>query len=106
MKKDDWVIYYSSKEELGKPVPCQKFTAIGQVSDDEVYAYDMGGGFVPFRRRVHFYACDEVTIMPLIPKLSFITNKQHWGGVFRFGMLKIPKSDFLLIAKKMVKNNA
>ncbi len=101
MKQGDGVIYYSSKMEFGRSVPCQCFTAIGQVLDDNVYSFDMGNGFVPFRRNVNFFKCHETSIIPIIPELSFITNKQKWGGVFRFGMLEIPKQDFLLILSKM-----
>lgn len=35
--KGDWVVYYSSKDEFEKGKPLQKFTAIGQIVDDEPY---------------------------------------------------------------------
>lgn len=101
MKPGDWIIYYSSKEEFGKPAPCQMFTAIGTVSEGDVYAYDMGGGFVPYRRHVDYVTCQETPIKPLIPDLNFIRDKQHWGVPFRYGILQIPHSDFLRIAEAM-----
>ena len=101
MKPGDWVIYYSSKTEFGKPEKCQCMTAIGQVIDDKVYLFDMGNGFTPYRRNIKFYECQETSILPLIPELIFIQNKQKWGGVFRFGMLEIPKQNFSLILSKM-----
>jgi hypothetical protein len=101
MTPGDWIVYYSSKEEYGKPTPCQKFTAVGQVRVGEVYPYDMGGGFVPFRRDIAYVACQETAIQPLINDLSFIRDKQHWGAPFRFGILSIPQSDFLRIADAM-----
>lgn len=102
MKAGDWLIYYSPKLEFGKDGPCQNFTAIGQLTDEDIFQHDMGGGFVPFRRRVHFRASCEVPIAPLIGALSFIKDKQHWGAPFRFGLLEIPEPDFRLIAGQML----
>lgn len=101
MRVGDGVIYYSSKEFFGEAEPCQKFTAIGRVRDCDVYSFDMGGGFVPFRRNVDFVPAVDAPIRPLINALTFITDKQRWGGVFRFGMLEIPVHDFQTIATAM-----
>ena len=101
MTPGDWIVYYSSKLEYGKPTPHQKFTAIGHVREGEVYPYDMGGGFVPFRRNIDYIDCQEAAIQPLIPELSFIRDKQHWGAPFRFGILQIPQADLLRIAEAM-----
>lgn len=102
MKAGDWIIYYSSKHQFIEANPCQMFTAIGKVVDDYMYEFDMGNGFIPFRRNIDFYPCTEVSIHPLINKLSFIQNKQRWGYPFRYGHLKINKEDFSLIANNMV----
>lgn len=40
MKKGDWLVYYSSKEAFGGNEPCQKFTAIGEIADEDVYKLD------------------------------------------------------------------
>jgi predicted RNA-binding protein len=61
----------------------------------------MNAGFMPYRTDVHFMKCQEAPIKPLIQGLSFIRNKTHWGAAFRFGQLKVPQADFLLIAKAM-----
>lgn len=102
MKTGDNVIYYSSKLHFGHPAPCQAFTAIGTVVDDEVFAVAMSETFIPFRRRVAFMSAQEVAIQPLIPSLSFIVDKQRWGAPFRFGMLAIPQTDYEQIAAAMV----
>jgi hypothetical protein len=36
-----------------------------------------------------------------VERLSFITNKTHWGAAFRFGYIRIPAADFALIAAEM-----
>jgi predicted RNA-binding protein len=102
MSKDDWIIYYSSKEKVDDDIPCQQFTAIGRIIGDDVYQYEMEPGFVPFRRDVKFLKSKDVPIRPLIEKLSFIKNKTSWGYAFRFGYLEIPHDDFKLIATEMV----
>ena len=98
----DGIVYYSSKETYGEDTKCQKFTAIGTVKDDEVYAGVMSDTFHPARRNIDFKPCEEVSILPLIDQLSFIHDKKHWGAPFRFGILQIPREDFELIATKML----
>ncbi len=102
MSPRDWVIYYSPKEKLEEKSPYQKFTAIGEVIDSEVYSFEMSPGFVPHRRNIRFLKAKEVEIHPLIDRLSFIKDKKRWGYGFRFGLLEISKEDFELIAKEML----
>ncbi|MBL8155313.1 MAG: EVE domain-containing protein [Anaerolineae bacterium] len=102
MSPGDRVIYYSPALDYGKPEPCQAFTAVGEVVDDEVFAVRMSDDFVPYRRRVRFFPCQEAPIRPLIPSLSFIHDKTRWGAAFRFGMLEISRDDYDLIATRML----
>ena len=104
MKQGDWLIYYSPKLTFEGKDPLKCFTAIGQLTDDEVYSFEMAPGFKPFRRKVAYKPCREVSILDLIEKLSFIKNKKSWGAVFRFGLVEIPKDDFDLISKRMLKS--
>jgi hypothetical protein len=97
----DGVIYYSPKKEFAGAEKLQAFTAIGKFVNEKIYQFDMGGGFVPFRRDVEFFTCVPVAIQPLVLLLSFIRDKNKWGYVFRFGILEIPPSDFELIEKQM-----
>ena len=102
MHTGDWVIFYSPRVEYEKPEKLQCFTAIGKIADEEIYQVDMDGGFVPFRRNVTFLPAQDVSILPLIDRLTFIKDKTHWGVPFRFGTLQIPEEDFRFIASKMV----
>jgi hypothetical protein len=102
MSRGDWVVYYSPKLEFGKPEKYQCFTAIAQIADDRIYQHDMGGGFVPYRRDVHFLPARDAPIRPLIEALTFIKDKAHWGAPFRFGTLQIPEEDFKLIAREIL----
>lgn len=101
MKKGDKVIYYSSKISMNGDEKCQCFTAVGEATDDEVYQVEMFPGFVPYRRNVRFYKCNEVSIIPLIGQLEFIPNKKQWGYPFRYGFLEINQNDYDIIVSKM-----
>lgn len=103
MKLNDWVIFYSSKQFLQSNEKCQAFTAIGQVIDENIYTFKMSEDFIPFRRNIKFYTCNEISILPLIHQLNFIQNKKLWGYPFRFGFFEIQKDDFNLISSKMLK---
>lgn len=102
MRKDDFIIYYSGKQTLGRPEMCQEFTAIGKVMDDEIYQFQMSGDFCPSRRNIEFLPGKDVSILPLIPGLSFIQNKKSWGYPFRFGFFEINRHDFELISSQML----
>ncbi len=102
MQVGDGVLYYSPKLEFEGNEKLQAFTAIGRVTGEAVYQFDMGGGFVPYRRDVKYMDCVDAPIQPLIPALTFIENKTSWGYLFRFGFFEIPKVDFDLIASQML----
>lgn len=106
LSKGDWVIYYSGKEKYDAPLLCQKFTAIGRVLDAEPVRVAQAPGFTPYRRRVKYERAAEVSIRPLIDRLSFIKNKARWGGALRFGFLEIPAADFRTIAARMRRRGA
>lgn len=107
MHKDDFIICYSGKQTMGRPEVCQAFTAIGKVMDDEIYQFRMSENFCPARRNIEFFPSEDVSILPLIPKLDFISNKKSWGYPFRFGFFEIKQHDFELISSQMLqKDNA
>jgi len=101
MSAGDWVICYSPKQSYAGNEPLQAFTAIGQVAGNEVYQHKMSEDFVPYRRNIKYYDCQETPIAPMIGQLNFIKNKSSWGYQFRFGFFEIPEEDFELIKTKM-----
>ncbi|MFN8381150.1 MAG: EVE domain-containing protein [Anaerolineales bacterium] len=102
MQVGDGIVYYSPKVEFEGNEKLQAFTAIGTVTGETVYQFDMGEGFIPYRRDVKYKECNEVPILPLVPALTFIKDKKSWGYMFRFGFFEIPKIDFDLIASQML----
>jgi predicted RNA-binding protein len=101
LSKGDWLIYYSPVANFGDKTPVQAFTALGQVADDEIYQHTRGEDLVLYRRKVKYIPVHEASIRPLIDGLDFITSKQSWGYVFRFGLVEIQERDFLRIRNAM-----
>jgi hypothetical protein len=101
MRAKDLLVYYSPSEKFGDKTPYQCFTAIGIIQPRAVYQVEMTKDFTPFRRDVKYLEANDAPIRPLLPKLSFIADKSRWGSAFRFGLLKIPKEDYIIIAQAM-----
>lgn len=102
LKAGDWIVFYSPKTAYQDGEPLQAFTAICQVSDNDLYQGERPDGFRPWRLDVDFKDCIETPIKPLIGDLSFIQDKTHWGYMFRFGLFPIPQTDFELIRNVMI----
>lgn len=101
-KRGDWVLYYAGKERHGEAQACQRFVALGQVTDEAPQQVEQAPGFCPYRRQMEYRSVTEVPIQPLLEDLSFIKNKQRWGIVFRYGFLEIPRPDFERIVQPML----
>ena len=102
----DCVAYYSPTLVMGGKDKFQSFVSIGVVQAGEPYAFDMGGGFVPFRRDVAYVAAREASILPLLDEFEFVENRQRWGYKFRFGLFEVSDHDMRLIARAMQANLA
>jgi hypothetical protein len=101
LRAGDGLVMYSPRTEYPDGEPLQRFTAIGVVVTGEVYQVEMTPSFKPYRVDVRFLRCREAPIRPLLEQLSFIKNKTSWGAAFRHGHVRIPASDFRLIARAM-----
>ena len=101
IRPGDRVVYYSPAQQLGAREPLQAFTAIGVVRDGEPYAFDMGNGFVPFRRDVDFAAARPAPIRPLLDALQFAQPRANWGAKFRYGLFSVGDDDLRTIAAAM-----
>lgn len=99
--KGDWIVFYSSKDKFEESKPLQKFTAIGQVIDEESYQSNTSEDFKPYRRKVEFKESNEAEIRPLLDQLSFIKNKKKWGFYLISGFRELSKEDFTIIKKAM-----
>lgn len=101
IRPGDAVVYYSPTATFGGGDRLQHFTAIGVVADGEPYRFDMGDGFVPYRRDVRWHAAQPAPIAPLLDRLDLSAGKRNWGYQLRFGVLEISAHDIGLIAAAM-----
>lgn len=101
VQQGDRVVYYAPTVTLGGKDRLQSFVSIGVVLPGVPYAFDMGGGFVPFRRDVAYVAAQEAPIAPLLNALELVEDRAHWGYKFRFGLFQVSRADMRLIAHAM-----
>lgn len=97
----DRVAYYAPTVTMSGSDRLQAFVSIGVVQPGDAYAFDMGGGFVPFRKDVHYLPAREAPIAPLLDRFEFVEDRQRWGSKFRFGLFAISDHDMGLIAEAM-----
>lgn len=97
----DRIVYYSPTETMGGRDRLQRFTAIGVVQAGDVEQADMGGGFLPFRRRVRYFKARAAPISPLLDRPGFALAGPGWGGRLRLGLLSIDEASMDAIAKAM-----
>jgi hypothetical protein len=90
-------VYYAPTVTLGGKDRLQSYVSIGEVLPGVPYAFDMGGGFVPFRREEAYVAALEVPIAPLLDALEFVEDRAQRGYKFRFGLFQVSEADMLEI---------
>lgn len=97
----DLVTYYAPTHTMGGKDKCQSFVSMGIVQPGVPYAFDMGGGFVSFRRDVVYVPVQAAPVAPLLDRLEFVEDRARWGYKFRFGLFKVSDHDMTLIAQAM-----
>jgi EVE domain len=100
----DRVAYYAPTVTMGGNDKLQAFVSIGLVQPGVPYAFDMGGGFVPFRRDVLYVPSQDAPIRPLLDQFEFVEDRARWGYKFRFGLFKVSAADMRMIADAMQVN--
>jgi len=101
MAEGDWIVYYAPTHAPGGPDPCRAFVALGRIAPGAPYQVEMAPDFHPYRRDVAWQPVHEAPIVPLVPGLSFLPDKQRWGYPFRRGCFAVPEADFRRIAAAM-----
>jgi hypothetical protein len=104
MQPGDGFAFYSPRESYPEGATLQAFTAIGSVADTPIYEATMPELGKIFRRDVAFLDATPAPIRPLVPRLTFIRSKTHWGVAFRYGLVRVPRDDFATIAAAMGRN--
>lgn len=101
MAPGDVFIAYSPKTDRVDGEPLRAFTAIGRVGAGPVVSFDMGNGFVPFRRPILWdREAREVRLDALREDLAFVRDPS-WGMMARRGHFPISPEDGALIVSAM-----
>ena len=95
------VAYYAPAQTMGGKDKLQSIVSLGVVQAGDPYAFDMGGGFVPYRRDVRYVRAQPAPIVPLLATLDFVEDRQRWGYKFRFGLFDVCAADMQRIAHAM-----
>ncbi len=102
LQSGDGILYYSPTGQFAGKDALQAFTAIGFVKPGAPYLFDMGNGFVPFRRDVDWLEPARITpIRPLLGALAFSRDNKNWGYQLRFGLFEISQTDFTCVCQAM-----
>jgi len=104
MQAGDGFAFYSPRESYPEGATLQSFTAIGSGAYAPIYETTMPELGKIYRRDVAFLDATPAPIRPLVPQLTFIRSKAHWGAAFRFGLVRVPREDFATIATAMGRN--
>ena len=94
----DRLVYYSPRTSLRNGEPLQAFTAVGVVTDDEIWqAHE--GDFHPWRRRVTYLP--DPTETPIRSLQLDLTSRPNWGYQLRRGLIPLTDHDFETIRTAM-----
>jgi hypothetical protein len=106
MQPGDGLAVYSPRATFPDGAPLRAFTAIGRVGAGPIFEVRPDEPAAIYRRSAAWLDATPAPIKPLLDELSFIRNKAHWGAAFRFGVLRVPRDDFLAIATAMGRDPA
>lgn len=102
MNVGDWILYYSPTIYFEQPDSiCQQFTGIACVNDTRIYPQ---GNTLPdhWRRNVDFFSCIPHHPKHFIGKVTFLPENENWITILDTPILEIDKSDFMIIAEKIL----
>lgn len=99
MRAGDWLIYYSPGTEMGKS-DLKSFTALGKITNSDIYQFKMTDTFLPYRREVSYFQTKEVSLESLKSQLA-LCQSRSWGMKLRRGLIEISVNDFEIIAQAM-----
>lgn len=102
MNVGDWIIYYSPTIYYEQDIPsCQKFTGISCVIDYRVYP--QGGQFPDrWRRNVEFFHCIPHHPSHFVGQVNFLPHDQSWEEILLKPIFEIDRSDFMVVAEKIL----
>ena len=101
MTPGDGVVIYSPRNTFRDGPPLQAFTLIGRIADAEPYQHGFAGHLM-WRRPVLWQETHWAPIRPLLDQLDITRGLKSWGMAFRYGLSKLTRADFALIAHALL----
>jgi len=106
VKPGDKLVFYVMQTRKNKDVIPSRITgifeAVSEPYKDSTKIFKPYGSESTFPYRVKLKPIKilkkPINFKELVPKLSFIKNKQRWSGILRRAMVEIPEKDYKLIA--------
>jgi len=92
MKPGDWVVCYSPSSAFRGADGLKAFTALGQVAEGQPFLFDMGGGFIPWRRQIRWLEARPAPLREVAAHLE-LTRDPAWGWRLRQGYLPLSEAD-------------
>ena len=99
MQRGDWLLYYSPKIRLDGHDKLQSFTALGQITDDQAYPFQMSASFIPFRRNV---AYAEIRRECPIAVIRTHPEWKKYAARLRYGHFEISEDFFNFVRAYML----
>jgi len=106
VKPGDKLLIYVKQERKDKQILEPKIVGIFEVVNDpyedskRIFKAHVPNETYPLRVKIKPVKLGEIDFKPLIPKLKFITNKEHWNShLMGKAMREIPEEDYKLIKK-------
>ena len=110
VKPGDTILIYVRQEKADDTILSSAITGAYEVVSEPYEDHSrlfttpphMGDEVFPFRMKFRPVAvfAEPLEFKPLIPDLTFITNKKMWSGHLRQAMREIPEEDYRLVLKR------
>lgn len=100
----DTLFYYSPRERIGDTLPLKQFTAVGLVSDGEIYQGDEGD-FRPYRRQIDYQVATAVPLDQVKSRLD-LTSTPNWGYSLRLGLIPLTDHDATILRTELLRDDS
>jgi hypothetical protein len=101
MRAGDGFAYYSPRPSLASQEPLRAFTAVGTITDEEIWQHHETEQFQPWRRRVTYEQTVRQVPLAEMAAVLELTRTRHWGYALRRGVVPLSRRDFELIRGTM-----
>ncbi len=95
------IVIHSPRTTIRDSPPLQAFPLIGRATNAAPFQH-LAAGHLMWRRPVQWQDTQWAPIRPLLDQLQITRGLKSWGMAFRYGLTKLTRADFALIAQAML----